>query len=192
MAIVYKKPLVPLDLLKVFFLIIHHIDAKYATPEDIDGWHTDKGWNGAGYNEYIRKTGECIIMRGDNIGAQCLNMNSKSYGIALEGDYNVETTMPEAQMKKLVERLQYHQNRLPNKVEIVKHSKFVATSCPGQFFPFQMMLGLVEFSVDSAIRKLTQAGIITSPDYWTANAIPGKSCGGDFVGKLIVRFANKI
>ena len=192
MAIVYKKQLVTLDLTKVFFIIIHHIDAKYATPEEIDKWHTDKGWNGAGYNEYIRKNGECIIMRGDHIGAQCLGMNSKSYGIALEGDYNEETIMPDAQMKKLVERIQYHKKRLPNKIEVVKHSKFVPTSCPGQYFPFEMMLGLVAFNLNACIHKLTQAGVITSPDYWTANAVPGKVCAGDFVAKLIVNFANKI
>jgi len=192
MAIVYKQPLVPLDLNKVFFLIIHHIEARIATPEDIDAWHIAKGWNGAGYNEYIRKSGECIIMRGDNIGAQCLNMNSKSYGIALEGNYSIETTMPDAQMKTLVARLQYHKTRMPNKVEIVKHSQFVHTSCPGEFFPFQMMLGLVEFNIDSAIQKLTQNGVLTTPEYWAANAIPGKTCSGEFVGKLLVRFANKI
>jgi hypothetical protein len=131
------KNWVPLDLKKIFFLILHHVDAVKADPMDINKWHlVDNGWNGGfGYNEYIRKDGTLYIGRGLNVGAQCEGMNSKSYAIALEGNYDTETNMPKAQYDSLIQRIRDNQSHFPNKLQVVPHSQFYPTSCPGKNFP---------------------------------------------------------
>ena len=192
----YRKPLVPLILSKVLFLIVHHIDAKFATPEDIHQWHLDNGWNGFGYNEYIRKDGTVYIGRGDNIGAQCANMNSKSFGIALEGNFDIEDLdTNSAQFKSLVERLKYHKERFKNLVEIGPHGKYVATTCPGSKFPFEQLLDAVnninnEFI--NAVNTLHLNNIISSADYWLENAVEGKTVRGDYAQILIKNMSKKL
>lgn len=136
----YNNRLVPLDLNKVKSILIHHLEAKTATPEQIHQWHLDNGWAGAGYNEYIRKDGTVYIMRGDHIGAQCANYNSSSYGIAVEGSYDIEKDIPQAQYDSLLERVKYHKGRLPNDVDVSPHSKYFPTSCPGRNFPMTKLL----------------------------------------------------
>jgi len=140
----YKKQLIPLTLSKVFFITLHHTDSLYATPEEIHSWHLANDWNGAGYNEYIRKDGSVYILRGDCIGAHTKNMNSKSYGICTEGNYDVETSMPPTQFDSLISRINYNKARFPNKTEVAPHSKFVNTSCPGRYFPLIKILGGVK------------------------------------------------
>lgn len=135
----YTNPLIPLNLNKVLFIMVHHIDAEHATPQDIHQWHLANGWAGFGYNEFIAKDGTVYIGRGDYIGAQCANMNSKSYGIAVEGDYDKETQMPPDQFNSLVARIKYNQKRFPNFIRAAQHKEFVDTSCPGKFFPWQML-----------------------------------------------------
>ena len=133
----YKNPLIPLDLNKVEYVFIHHIDARIATVEDIHKWHLNNGWNGFGYNEYIRKDGTVYIGRGDHIGAHCQGYNSKSYGIACEGNYEFEKDMPQAQFDSLVTRVKHHVSRLPkgDSIKVMPHSQYFKTSCPGRFFP---------------------------------------------------------
>jgi hypothetical protein len=190
----YTSPLVPLNPDKVLFLVIHHPDAVAATPEQIHQWHLQNGWAGAGYNEYIRKDGTVYIMRGDNIGAQCANMNSKSYGICCEGNYDIEPNMPQAQFETLVERIKYHKGRFNNLIEVGPHSKYVRTSCPGKNFPLDKVLTAVSgaMKVSEAIDVLQKNGIMSSSDYWLKNAVPGGIIKGDFAGKLLVNMANKL
>ena len=193
----WNGTLVPLNLEKVIFLIIHHIDAKVATPEQIHQWHLEKGWKGAAYNEYIRKDGTVVILRGDYIGGHTANMNSKSYGIAVEGNYETEKEMPAAQYNALVERVKYHQSRFKNLVEIAPHKKFTPTSCPGKYFPFEKMMNSLqkqnqqqEFYI--AIEVLQRNGIINSPDYWRENALIGESVKGEYAAMLILKMAEKL
>lgn len=188
---IYRKPLVPLNLSKVLFIIIHHPAALRADPEQIHQWHLqrDNGtWAGFGYNEYIRKDGTVYIGRGDNIGAQCADMNSKSYGICCEGNYDVEKDMPLEQFKSLCERLKFHRLRLPNLKEISPHKRFCATTCPGKYFPFQKVIAELENSneFENALKVWQSKGDMTSPDYWKENAVPGGLCKGEFVRKLII------
>lgn len=130
----YKRPLIPLKLDKIFFIILHHTGTKTATPQQIHQWHLENDWNGFGYNEYIRKDGNVFIGRGDHIGAQTYGMNSKSYGIALEGNFDEEYDMTDAQFYSLIERIKFHQDRFPNNIEIANHNRFTKTSCPGYNF----------------------------------------------------------
>lgn len=134
----FKNPLIPLDLNNVQYIVIHHAKAKTASPEDIHKWHLENGWSGAGYNEYIRKDGSVHIMRGDNIGAHCEGYNSKSYGICLEGDYDVEE-IPAIQLQALIKRIKFNQARMKN-ATVVPHKKLVPTVCPGNKFPWERLI----------------------------------------------------
>lgn len=191
----YKDPLVPLDLNNVKYIIVHHADAAVASPEDIHRWHSENGWSGFGYNEYIRKDGTVYIGRGDNIGAQCLNYNSISYGICCEGAYDTEENVPSEQLNSLVARINYNKARFKNFVEVVPHSRFFQTSCPGKYFPKD----LNSLAIDSRhtdlmkyLGILKQKGIINSPDYWIENAVDGKMVKGEFAANLIQNVAKAL
>jgi len=139
----YNPPLRPLDLDAVNYIIIHHLGASTATPEDINQWHKENGWSGFGYNEYIKKDGTVYIGRGDNVGAQCLGYNEVSYGIACEGDYDKEKDMPQAQFLALVKRIQDNIPRFKNFKCVVPHKQFTETECPGKYFPLTEVLSVL-------------------------------------------------
>jgi N-acetylmuramoyl-L-alanine amidase len=188
----FKNPLVPFNPDNVKYIILHHADAKKATPEAVHSWHLSNGWAGIGYNEYITKDGTVYIARGDNIGAHSANNNSKSYGICLEGDYDTEAEVPHIQFEALIERLKYHKSRFKNLVGIEPHSKFNATSCPGKYFPLQKIKDALNkaHDLESAIDVLVKHGIINSPDMWLENAVIGGTVKGEFAGSLIIKVAN--
>lgn len=136
----YKYALTPLPLNNIENIIIHHAEAKIATCEDIDRWHKENGWNGAGYNEYIRKDGTVYIMRGDNVGAHCADefkdWNPTSYGICCEGNFMFED-MPQAQFQSLVDRIKFNKLRFKNLKKIGGHREFNNSACPGDRFPLE-------------------------------------------------------
>jgi len=196
------KPLIPLNLNMVKYLILHHPDAVTASPQEINQWHKENGWNCGGYNEYIRKNGVTYIMRGDHIGAQCLNFNSVSYGICLEGNYNIEKEMPDAQLKTVIERIKYHKNRMPYNVSIDIHSKFTDTTCAGQFFPFQKIIEGVN-QMDNEIKQsqtldeefkanlefLKSYNDINTPQYWLDHCVEGGKIDGLYAKAILNKFA---
>lgn len=187
---VYSNPLIPLDLNKVKYIIIHHPDAITATPQQIHQWHLDNGWAGFGYNEYIRKDGAVYIGRGDNIGAQCQNFNSVSYGICCEGNYDVEKIMPDVQFNSLVERVNFHKNRFKKFELVAPHRDFGNSSCPGRYFPFDKLKNKLEvktLKIEDALQILQKEGVISSPDFWTKCADVVK-----YLDVLVVNMAQKI
>ena len=155
----FKERLIPLKLDKVRYIVLHHTASTKATPEDIHRWHLNRGWSGFGYNEYIRKDGSVYIGRGDNVGAHTANMNSISYGICLEGNYDEEKEMSKAQLDALVERIKYNITRFENLKGVARHKAFVNTSCPGKYFPFYEVMQYIhkkeEIEIKKAIEILT-------------------------------------
>lgn len=143
-SLTYRKPLVPLVKAKVQYIIVHHpawISASVETiHRDVLSDPAKANWNGFPYNAYIRKDGTVYIMRGFNIGAQCAGMNSISYGVSFEGDYDKETTMPEVQYKAGVEFIRSLLPEFPNLDGVVPHREKGKTSCPGKFFPMDRLV----------------------------------------------------
>lgn len=150
----FKRPLTPLVKDDVRFIVLHHIASKKATPQDIHRWHLARGWNGFGYNEYIKRDGTVYIGRGDNVGAHVKGYNSKSYGIAVEGHYNEQVKMPEKQFNALIERIKIAQKTYPNAEKVVKHGQLDNTSCPGKNFPFDRVLKQVAVDIRDILQKL--------------------------------------
>lgn len=189
------KPLLPLDHNKVEYIILHHVEAKIASWETVNKWHKSNGWNCFGYNEYILKNGDVIIGRGDNIGAQCQSYNSRSYGIAVEGNYGVEEYMPQAQFESLIKRIRLNKERFPNYKETVPHERFYPTLCPGRFFPMSKVLievnRIEDAELNKAIYTLYDKGIIQTPSFWTNNAYKGKQICGEYANLLIKNMARQ-
>jgi len=140
----WKEKLTPLKPEEVKYIIVHHAAVKEASPEAIHRNHIGRGWTGIGYNEYIRKDGTVYICRGDHVGAHTKGWNDKSYGICVEGNYEEETAMPEVQFNALVQRIITNKARFPNLEGIKGHKDFVATACPGKYFPMDKLLEAVK------------------------------------------------
>lgn len=191
----FTTPLIPLDLNKILYIVLHHPAAITATPEQIHQWHLQNGWSGAGYNYYVRKDGTVYEMRGNNTGAQCLNYNSVSVGICCEGNYDIETTMPTAQFNSTVELIRQIRPNYPSLKSIVGHTQLVSTSCPGKNFPTYKIIDRVNnpfADLETAINVFKAKGIIDSPDYWLTNIKAGKPLKPQYVSALIVKTAKKL
>ena len=191
----FRAPMQRLDLGNVKKIIIHHIAHHNATPEDIHRWHLDRGWNGAGYNEYIRKDGTVYIIRGDNVGAHTRGHNAVSYGIALEGNYDVEEEIPHLQYSSLIERIKYHKDRLKT-VDILGHGDVQANSCPGKYVNMDKIIVDVENEkiedIDKAIEILHYKGIFESPEYWKKVLKDGEYVKSEYIKIALLRIVNSI
>jgi hypothetical protein len=193
----FDEPLTPLELDKMKFIVVHHIKAIKATPEEIHKWHLENGWAGAGYNEYITKQGNTYIMRGDHVGAHCEGYNHCSYGIAVEGNYETESMMPPVQYEALVERIRFNLRRFPKNCTVIPHRELGRTSCPGKYFPIAKLLSDVSHDPNTIdvefvdnLKYLQSYGKIKSPEYWIAHCVAGGQCNGLFVKILLNEFAN--
>ena len=126
------NPLVPLSLDEIIFMVIHHTESlgNY-TWEQCNRDHKARKWSCCGYNEMIYPNGDVYIIRGDNVGAHCMNYNSCSYGISLVGSFDKEHISKE-QLNSLIERLNYHKRRFKNLKSILGHRDLNNTECPGR------------------------------------------------------------
>ena len=128
-------------------IVLHHAAIKTASAEDIHRAHLqrDNGtWAGIGYHLYIRKDGS--IHRGRPLwasGAHVLNENWHTVGVCVEGNYDVETTMPAAQLNAVREALRYLKGIYPN-AAIKCHRDMQATACPGRYYPLAEVLNYNE------------------------------------------------
>lgn len=119
-------------------IILHHAAAKSCTAADVHNWHLNRGWAGIGYHFFVGKDGS--VTRGRPlwaVGAHAESCNWRSVGVCFEGDYQVEQSMPAAQLQAGRELVQYLKAKLG--VDRVVGHRDVAvagTSCPGQYFPF--------------------------------------------------------
>ncbi len=120
-------------------IVLHHIQARFATVYDIHRWHMDRTWAGIGYHYYIRYDGSIYRGRPENAkGAHCPPANYSSIGIACEGDFMVEKSMTSAQKKSLIALGKYIKNKY-NIHEVYGHKDLYSTDCPGRYFPLQEM-----------------------------------------------------
>ncbi|RXI73901.1 peptidoglycan recognition protein family protein [Clostridium tetani] len=121
-------------------IILHHAAATNCSIEDIHTWHLHNGWSGCGYHYFIRKNGSIYKGRPENsLGAHCINYNSISIGICVEGNYMVEH-MPLAQKNSLIELIKYLCGKYGIK-EIYGHGELNSTNCPGRNYPIDEIRG---------------------------------------------------
>ncbi|WIF95774.1 N-acetylmuramoyl-L-alanine amidase [Caminicella sporogenes] len=160
-------------------IIVHHPAAYFATPEQIHQWHKERGWSGAGYHVYIRKSGEVYILRPINTaGAHCKGHNRKGIGVCFEGNFSdwnprlkIDKEMNPKQFEAGVEALVKLCKQFKIPVEkIYPHNKFAKKDCPGKYFPFEQLINTVGIKLQEKeyhwaqkdFEKLKADGIITS------------------------------
>ena len=123
-------------------LVLHHSGTTTCTPDGVHSAHINNGWAGIGYHYLVRKDG--TIYRGrpeDTVGAHAYGANSHSICVCFEGNYEVEPTMPAAQLaagQALVADIK--QRWGISKVIGHKDVAGSTTDCPGKYFPFAEMI----------------------------------------------------
>ena len=124
-------------------IVLHHAAIKTASAEDIHRAHLQRDggtWAGIGYHIYVRKNGE--VHEGRPLwasGAHVLNENYHTVGICVEGNYDVETAMPKAQLEAVASVLRYLKSVYPD-AAIKCHKDMQATACPGRYYPLAEVL----------------------------------------------------
>lgn len=117
---------------KISQIVVHHSASTSHKAEDFARWHVEqRGWAGIGYHFVIEKDG--TIIRGnplENISYNVANHNTKSIGICLSGNFEVEE--PTDQQLKYLRKLIIHLRKLlPQPLQVYRHRDFGSTSCPG-------------------------------------------------------------
>jgi len=122
--------------LKPNMIVYHHTVENNLTPQKIDEMHKKRGWTGIGYHFYIRKDGTIYRGRPQNaIGSHASCVNDRAFGIALEGNFNVEQLTLE-QMNSLISLSKYLMKKY-NITDLKRHMDVANTECPGINFPFE-------------------------------------------------------
>lgn len=120
------------------YILIHHAEASVASVYDIHQWHLENGWNGIGYQYYVRKDGSIWQGRPENVqGSHCPKYNTNSIGICAEGNFEVEE-MSEIQLQNIMLLINDIKNRHVIK-EIYGHKEVYQTSCPGKNYPLEQI-----------------------------------------------------
>lgn len=123
-------------------LILHHSGTTTCTPDGVHSAHVGNGWAGIGYHYLVRKDG--TIYRGrpeDTVGAHAYGANSHSIGVCFEGNYEVEQSMPAAQLaagQALVADIK----RRWSITKVIGHKDVAGstTDCPGKYFPLDSIV----------------------------------------------------
>lgn len=140
-------------------LILHHSGTTTCTPDGVHSSHVGNGWAGIGYHYLVRKDG--TIYRGrpeDTVGAHAYGANSHSIGVCFEGNYQVEPSMPAAQLaagQALVADIK----RRWGITKVIGHKDVAGstTDCPGKYFP---LAAIVSGTPETQNNNTTEEDII--------------------------------
>lgn len=125
---------------KTNYIVLHHAAAKACSPYQVDSWHKANGWSGIGYHYFIRKDGTVYRGRPEwATGAHVSGHNHESIGVCVEGNYDEEFVMPDAQKDAVKALLRELKLRYPETV-VKGHKQVGATSCPGKYYPLSEMM----------------------------------------------------
>ena len=122
-------------------IIMHHSATKDSSSLSwaaIRKAHMEKGWDGIGYHYGIELVGdgyEILIGRDlDKSGAHCRGMNSKSFGICLVGNFDIDK-VPQEQWTIALALAMSLCSLFEIPIENVHgHREYSQTHCPGKNF----------------------------------------------------------
>ena len=172
---IIKQPLQYLDLSKVDSIALHHMAHPTADIKTVEGWHINQGWRALGYNFWVGFDGTVYEGRGFKLGAGVENQNGHIISIGFQGDYHSkETKMPDAQFNAGIDIIKYVMEKVPSVKKIGGHGEFMATACPGDFFPAEEMKTLKKrgnqikevTSVNDIVWEYAHRGIISDKSLW--------------------------
>ena len=137
---IIKQPLQYLNLKNVDSIALHHMAHPTADVKTVEGWHINQGWRALGYNFWVAFDGTVYEGRGFKLGAGVTNQNGHIISIGFQGDYHSKNVkMPDAQFNAGVDIIKYVLENVPTVKKIGGHGDFMATACPGQYFPLEEM-----------------------------------------------------
>lgn len=149
---IIKGRLTPLIPSKVTGLALHHM-ATNADIKTIERGHINQGWSAIGYNFWVAFDGTIYEGRGFNQGAGVDKQNSTVISIGFQGDYhNKPVSMPDEQFNAGIDIISYVKSKLPYIRKIGGHKDFMATACPGRYFPLDEMISGKKREVDEVKR----------------------------------------
>lgn len=120
-------------------IIIHHPEFN-GSVEALNDVMRNMGFTMIGYNYYIRKDGSVWQGRPVNVtSGNCYGQNNHSIGVCFEGNYDKDTSMPQAQFDAGVELIKYLKSKYGIN-EVNGHKHYFNTACPGKYFPLDRML----------------------------------------------------
>ncbi len=121
------------------YIALHHAAAVTCTAAQVDQWHKSNGWSGIGYHYFVRKDGSIYEGRPLNsMGAHVSGMNNCSIGICAEGNYDIETSMPDAQYDAILSLISYLHDIYPD-AKVVGHKDIGSSDCPGKYYPLNSL-----------------------------------------------------
>ena len=136
---IIKEPLKPLNLKRVDSIALHHM-ATDAGIKAIESIHINQDWRAIGYNFWVGFDGTVYEGRGFNVGAGVEGQNDHIISIGFQGDYHSnKRQMPDVQYNAGIDIIQYVLENVPNIKRIGGHTEFMATACPGRYFPLEEM-----------------------------------------------------
>ncbi len=137
---IIKEPLQYLNLNNVDSIALHHMAHPTADVKTVESWHINQDWRAIGYNFWVGFDGTVYEGRGFKLGAGVENENGHIISIGFQGDYDSkEVEMPDAQFNAGVDIIRYVLEIVPSIKNIGGHKDYMATSCPGRYFPLDEM-----------------------------------------------------
>ncbi len=142
---IIKQPLQYLNLANVDSIALHHMAHPTADVKTVEEWHINQGWSAIGYNFWVGFDGTVYEGRGFKLGAGVENQNGHIISIGFQGDYHSnDVKMPDAQFNAGVDIIKYVLENVPTIKTIGGHGDFMATACPGKYFPLEEMKTLIK------------------------------------------------
>lgn len=139
---IINEPLNPLRLDRVDGIALHHMDCDLDV-KGIERIHINKGWRAIGYNYFVSFDGDIYEGRGLNVGAGVENENGHIISIGFQGDYHSkDRKMPDEQFNSGIDIINYLKDKVPTIKKICGHKEYMATACPGKYFPLEEMKSL--------------------------------------------------
>ncbi len=179
---IIKQPLQYLNLSKVDSIALHHMAHPTADVKTVEEWHINQGWRALGYNFWVAFDGTVYEGRGFKLGAGVENENGHIISIGFQGDYQSgDVKMPDAQFNAGVDIIEYVLENVPTIKTIGGHGDFMATACPGKYFPLEEMKTLKKRNVQY------YDTLEACPDWskpYVKKAIDEKYIKGDEQGRL--------
>lgn len=182
---IIKEPLQYLDLSKVDSIALHHMAHPTADVKTVESWHINQGWRAFGYNFWVDFDGNVYQGRGFKLGAGVDNQNGHIISIGFQGDYHSkEVEMPDVQFNAGVDIIRYVLENVPSIRKIGGHHDFMATACPGDYFPLEEMKTLKKRGTNTVKYYDTLNDCPEWSKPYVKKAIENKYILGDDQGRL--------
>lgn len=182
---IIKESLQSLNLSKVDSIALHHMAHPTADVKTVESWHINQGWRALGYNFWVGFDGTVYEGRGFKLGAGVENQNGHIISIGFQGDYHSkDIKMPDAQFNAGIEIIKYVMENVPSVKKIGGHGDFMATACPGKYFPLEEMKTLKKRGTETIMYYDTLEACPQWTRPYVQKALENKYVVGDDKGRL--------